>query len=187
MHCKPTLKSWNLRPFNTCDFLISILVLSLISGSYKCWWFSCPVQVALSYILPLYAVKISTTCTSWLTIKNFGSIFFRRKLHIRGLTFDELLHSIVGFNNQGNVSFLLDTLKLDETSSYMRGLHKYVVISAFICETISITPILYMGAKYDGGLLYHYEKDYDYFLKIMAFFFFCFKTLNLWIIYIAHL
>lgn len=107
-----------------------------------------------------------------MTFKNFVSIFFRRKLHIRGLTFDELLHSIVGFNNQGNVSFLLDTLKLDETSSYMRGLHKYVVISAFICETISITPILYMGAKYDGGLLYHYEKDYDYFLKIMAFFFF---------------
>lgn len=114
-------------------------------------------------------------------LKFFGSIFFRRKLHIRGLTFDELLHSILGFNNQGNVSFLLDTLKLDETSSYMRGLHKYVVISAFICETMSFKPILYLGAKYDGVILYHYVRDYDYFLKIMAFF-----SFNLWIIYIAH-
>lgn len=95
------------------------------------------------------------------------------------MTFDELLHSILGFNNQGNVSFLLDTLKLDETSSYMRGLHKYVVISAFICETMSITPILYIGAKYNSVLLYHYVKDYDYSLNIMATVFFALRHLIL--------
>ncbi|XP_061185508.1 tetratricopeptide repeat protein 14-like [Saccostrea echinata] len=49
---------------------------------------------------------------------------YRRKLHIRGLTFDELLHSILGFNNVGNVPYLLGVLKLEDSSSYMRGLHK---------------------------------------------------------------
>ncbi|XP_062576579.1 tetratricopeptide repeat protein 14-like [Saccostrea cucullata] len=49
---------------------------------------------------------------------------YRRKLHIRGLTFDELLHSILGFNNMGNVPYLLGVLKLEDSSSYMRGLHK---------------------------------------------------------------
>lgn len=69
--------------------------------------------------------------------------------------------------------FLLDILKFDEILFYMRGFYKYVVISVFICEIISIILILYMGVKYDGGLLYYYVKDYDYmyFLKIMVFFF----------------
>lgn len=74
--------------------------------------------------------------------------------------------------------FLLDILKFDEILFYMRGFYKYVVISVFICEIMSIILILYMGVKYDGGLLYYYVKDYDYFLKIMVFFFF---VLRYWI------
>ena len=54
-------------------------------------------------------------------------IFFRRKLHIRGLTFEELLHSILGFNNTGNIDCLLDMLDQPENSSLMRGLHRSVL------------------------------------------------------------
>jgi len=49
---------------------------------------------------------------------------YRRKLHIRGLTFDELLHSILGFNNSGNVSCMLELLNVSETASLMKGLHR---------------------------------------------------------------
>ena len=51
-------------------------------------------------------------------------LLYRRKLHIRGLTFDELLNSIMGFTNPGNVQYLLDSLKQGEESSMMRGLHR---------------------------------------------------------------
>ncbi|XP_033759828.1 G patch domain-containing protein 8-like isoform X2 [Pecten maximus] len=51
-------------------------------------------------------------------------VHYRRKLHIRGLAFDELLHSILGFNNSGNVSSLLGLLHLSESTSIMRGLHR---------------------------------------------------------------
>lgn len=49
---------------------------------------------------------------------------FRRKLHIRGLTFDELLNSILGFSNPGNVPHLLVSLKQNHEASLMRGLNR---------------------------------------------------------------
>jgi len=50
-------------------------------------------------------------------------LFFRRKLHIRGLTFDELVNSILGFSNPGNVPYLLASLRQRQDASIMRGLH----------------------------------------------------------------
>lgn len=73
--------------------------------------------------------------------------------------------------------FLLDILKFDEILFYMRGLYKYVVILVFICEIMSFKLILYLGVKYDGVILYYNVKDYDYFLKIMVFFFFVLRYL----------
>lgn len=52
------------------------------------------------------------------------SSIFRRKINIRGLTFDELLNSILGFSNPGNVQHLLGTLKQNHEASLMRGLHR---------------------------------------------------------------
>ena len=59
----------------------------------------------------------------------------RRMLHVRGLAFEELLHSIVGFNNSGSVAYLAHALvhgpalahghALGESSSLLRGLHTY--------------------------------------------------------------
>lgn len=65
----------------------------------------------------------------YISIETF--YIFRRKLHIRGLTFDELLHSILGFNNSGNIGIMLETLDQEETCSLMRGLNRSVYI--FVC------------------------------------------------------
>lgn len=61
---------------------------------------------------------------------------FRRKLHIRGLTFDELLHSILGFNNNGNINCLLDLLGQPEDSSLMRGLHRLNIPEKDLAENL---------------------------------------------------
>lgn len=52
------------------------------------------------------------------------SFLCRRKLHIRGLTFDELVNSILGFSNPGNVPYLLSSLRQGQESSLMRGLYR---------------------------------------------------------------
>ena len=49
----------------------------------------------------------------------------RRMLHVRGLAFEELLHSIMGFNNSGSVAYLVHGHALGESSSLLRGLHTY--------------------------------------------------------------
>ncbi|KAK3575858.1 hypothetical protein CHS0354_034454 [Potamilus streckersoni] len=61
---------------------------------------------------------------------------YRRKLHVRGLTFDELLHSIIGFNNCNSVPYLLETLQQKEEVSLMRGLHQHKIPEKEYCENI---------------------------------------------------
>ncbi|KAJ8309835.1 hypothetical protein KUTeg_011700 [Tegillarca granosa] len=61
-------------------------------------------------------------------------VHYRRKLHIRGLTFDELLHSILGFNNAGNIKCLMDVLSQSEEASLMRGLHNKQIPEKEMCE-----------------------------------------------------
>ncbi|CAG5128785.1 unnamed protein product, partial [Candidula unifasciata] len=53
-------------------------------------------------------------------------VHYRRKKQIEGMPFNEVLHSILGFNNTGNVKALVEQLGIQEDSSYMRylaGLH----------------------------------------------------------------
>ncbi|VDI23785.1 Hypothetical predicted protein [Mytilus galloprovincialis] len=61
---------------------------------------------------------------------------YRRKLHIRGLTFDELLHSILGFNNSGNIGIMLETLDQEETCSLMRGLNRINIPEKDMAENL---------------------------------------------------
>ncbi|XP_063428774.1 serine/arginine repetitive matrix protein 2-like [Mytilus trossulus] len=61
---------------------------------------------------------------------------YRRKLHIRGLTFDELLHSILGFNNSGNIGIMLETLDQQETCSLMRGLNRINIPEKDMAENL---------------------------------------------------
>ncbi|XP_052104523.1 tetratricopeptide repeat protein 14-like isoform X2 [Mytilus californianus] len=61
---------------------------------------------------------------------------YRRKLHIRGLTFDELLHSILGFNNSGNIGIMLETLDQEETYSLMRGLNRINIPEKDMAENL---------------------------------------------------
>ncbi|KAL3846522.1 hypothetical protein ACJMK2_017502 [Sinanodonta woodiana] len=61
---------------------------------------------------------------------------YRRKLHVRGLTFDELLHSIIGFNNGNSVPTLLGTLQQKEEISLMRGLHELKIPEKEFSENI---------------------------------------------------
>ncbi|XP_021370646.1 tetratricopeptide repeat protein 14-like isoform X2 [Mizuhopecten yessoensis] len=63
-------------------------------------------------------------------------VHYRRKLHIRGLAFDELLHSILGFNNSGNVSSLLGLLHLSDSTSIMRGLHRKTIPEKEYAESL---------------------------------------------------
>ncbi|KAK6167220.1 hypothetical protein SNE40_021308 [Patella caerulea] len=50
-------------------------------------------------------------------------VHYRRRLQVKGLSFDELLKSILGFNNSGNAQFLQKHHSLDDQESLMRGLH----------------------------------------------------------------
>ncbi|CAC5414874.1 Tetratricopeptide repeat protein 14 [Mytilus coruscus] len=61
---------------------------------------------------------------------------YRRKLHIRGLTFDELLHSILGFNNSGNIGIMLEMLDQEETYSLMRGLNRINIPEKDMAENL---------------------------------------------------
>lgn len=56
----------------------------------------------------------------------------RRKLQKNEMSFNQLLHSILGFTNKGSVDFLRSSLGLSNTSSLMRGLHRYVL---YHCES----------------------------------------------------
>ncbi|XP_052783987.1 LOW QUALITY PROTEIN: zinc finger CCCH domain-containing protein 13-like [Mya arenaria] len=61
---------------------------------------------------------------------------YRRKLHIRGLTFDELVNSILGFTNPGNVSYLLGVLRQKQEASLMRGLHRLAIPEKEYAESL---------------------------------------------------
>ena len=49
---------------------------------------------------------------------------YRRKMQRCGLTFSELLQSILGFTNKGSVDALQTSLALSNSASLMRGLHR---------------------------------------------------------------
>ena len=51
---------------------------------------------------------------------------YRRKMQRCGLTFGELLQSILGFTNKGSVDALQTSLALSNSASLMRGLHRWV-------------------------------------------------------------
>ncbi|PVD18742.1 hypothetical protein C0Q70_21293 [Pomacea canaliculata] len=51
-------------------------------------------------------------------------VHYRRKLQKNEMSFNQLLHSILGFTNKGSVDFLRSSLGLSNTSSLMRGLHR---------------------------------------------------------------
>ncbi|KAK7449142.1 hypothetical protein BaRGS_00040051, partial [Batillaria attramentaria] len=54
-------------------------------------------------------------------------VHYRRKLQRSGLSYSELLHSILGFTNKGSVDTLQRSLALTDSASLMRGLHRVKV------------------------------------------------------------
>ena len=45
---------------------------------------------------------------------------YRRKLQIDDMKYDEMLHSVLGFNNAGNVKALVSELGINESASFLR-------------------------------------------------------------------
>ncbi|CAG2217107.1 unnamed protein product [Mytilus edulis] len=74
---------------------------------------------------------------------------YRRKLHIRGLTFDELLHSILGFNNSGNIGIMLETLDQEETLS---GGNNYMDLSDMPLDKNQQTMMWQQNQYMDSGI-----------------------------------
>ena len=64
---------------------------------------------------------------------------YRRKMQRCGLTFGELLQSILGFTNKGSVDALQTSLALSNSASLMRGLHRWV--QAVFCPPPNFLPL----------------------------------------------
>jgi len=47
-------------------------------------------------------------------------VHYRRKLQIDDMKYDEMLHSVLGFNNAGNVKALVSELGINESASFLR-------------------------------------------------------------------
>lgn len=66
-------------------------------------------------------------------------VHYRRKVYYRGLTYEELLHTVIGFNNSGSIPYLLQLLNHPlDTGSMTKGLHKFSLPETECAESLRL-------------------------------------------------
>ncbi|KAH9514682.1 Tetratricopeptide repeat protein 14 [Bulinus truncatus] len=58
-------------------------------------------------------------------------VYFRRKAQIQGMFYEEMMESVLGFSNQGNVKTLLNLLGIQQNSSFFRSPARGVFVCLF--------------------------------------------------------